>query len=86
MPFGVHFGCWGAILPARGGLGPQVGGPCRCQGFGLGPGLARRRQNELDCTPVRAGALFCLDPGIQGMAQVGGDLMVPGPTITLTIA
>ena len=31
-------------------------------------------QNGLDCTPVWAGALFYQDPGIQGTAQVGGDL------------
>ena len=42
-----------------------------CWGWlGLGPGLARGRQNGLDCTPVRAGALFYLDPGTQCMAQV----------------
>ena len=61
-----------SILAAGGGLGPHVGGPWRCQGLGLGPGLARGRQNGLDCTPVRAGALFYWDPGIQGTAKVGG--------------
>ena len=75
-----------SILAAGGGLGPHVGGPWRCQGLGLGPGLARGRQNGLDCTPVRAGALFCLDPGIQGMAKVEGDLNFLGPTINLTTA
>ena len=50
------------------------------------PGDARMALNGLDCTPVPAGALFYLDPGIQGMAQVGGDLMVLGPTINLTTA
>ena len=40
-----------------------------------GPG----RQNRLDCTRVRAGALFCLNPGIQGMAQVQGEFGVSVP-------
>ena len=48
-----------SILAAVGGLGPHVGGSWRCQGLGLGPGLARGRQNGLDCTLARAGALFC---------------------------
>ena len=52
MPFEV-------LLAAGGSLGPHVGGPWRCQGLGLGPGLARGRQNGLDCTLARAGALFC---------------------------
>ena len=56
MPFESHFGCWGC--------------PCRCQGLGLGPGLARGRQNGLDCTPATAGALFYQDPGIQVTAKV----------------
>ena len=60
-----------SILGPGDGLGPHVGGPWGCQGFGLGPGLARGRQNGLDCTPARAGALFYQDPGIQVMAQVG---------------
>ena len=63
MPFEIHFGCGG-------GLGPHVGGPLRCQGLGLGPGVAGDRQNGLDGTPVRAGALFYQDPGIQGTAKV----------------
>ena len=46
------------ILATGVGLGPRVGGPWRCQGLALGPGLARRRQNGLDGTPVGAGALF----------------------------
>ena len=75
-----------SILAAGGGLGRHVGGPWRCQGLGLGPGLARGRQNGLDCTPVRAGALFYQDPGIQGTAQVGSDLTSLGPTINLTTA
>ena len=74
------------ILAAGGGLGPHVGGPWRCQGLGLGPGLARGRQNMLDCTPVRAGALFCLDPGIQVMAQVGGEFAASVVYYQLTIA
>ena len=49
-------------------------------GLSLGPGLARGPQNGLDCTPVPAGALFYLNPGIQGTANVGGDLAVLGPT------
>ena len=75
-----------SILDAGGGLGPHVGGPWRCQGLGLGPGLARGRQNGLDCTPVWAGALFYQDPGIQGTAKVEGDLILLGPTINLTTA
>ena len=74
------------ILAAGGGLGRHVGGPWRCQGLDLGPGVARGRQNGLDGTPVRAGALFYWDPGIQGTAKGGGDLMILGPTINLTTA
>ena len=74
MPFEVHFGCWGC-------LGPHVGGPWRCQGLGLGPRVARGRQSGLDGTPVRAGALFCWDPGIQATAKVEGDLMLLGRTV-----
>ena len=81
MPFEVHFGCWGWPWTSC-----WSGGPWRCQGLGLGPGLARGRKNGLDCTPVRAGALFYQDPGIQGMAQGKGDLMLLGPTINLTTA
>ena len=55
-------------------------------GDALGSGLARGRQNGLDCTPARAGALFYQDPGIQGTAKVEGDLPVLGPTINLTTA
>ena len=79
MPFDVHFGCWG-------GLGTHVGGPWRCQGLSLTPGLARERQNGLDCTPVCAGALFYWDPGIEITAKVEGDLNVLGLTINLTTA
>ena len=61
-------------MAAGGGLGRHVGGPWRCQGLGLGPGLARGRQNGLDCTPVRAGALFYWDPGI-----VEGGFVAFGP-------
>ena len=68
-----------SILAAGGGLGRHVGGPWRCQGLGLGPGLARGRQNGLDCTPVRAGALFYQDPGIQGIAQGGAGFGPSGP-------
>ena len=56
------------------------------KGFAWVPaGLARGRQNELDCTPVQAG-LFYWDPGIQGIAQLGSDLALLGPTINLTTA
>ena len=55
-----------SILAAGGGLGRHAGGPWRCQGLGLGPGLG------LDCTPVQAGTLFYWDPGIQVMAKGGG--------------
>ena len=48
-------------------------------GLGLDPGVARGRQNGLDGTPVRAGALFCLDPGIQVTAKVGGGFACSGP-------
>ena len=75
-----------SILAPGDGLGPHVGGPWRCQGLGLGPGLARGRQNGLDCTPVRAGALFYWGPGIEMTAKVEGDLNVLGPTINLTTA
>jgi len=33
----------------------------------------------LDCTPVRAGALFYWDPGIQVMAKVEGEFEASGP-------
>ena len=79
MPFEIHFGC-------RGGLGPHVGGPWRCQGLGLGPGLARGPHNGLDCTPARAGAWFYQEPGIQNLCQVEGDLAALGPTINQTTA
>ena len=75
-----------SILAAGVGLGPRVGGPWRCQGLGLGLGLARGRQNGLDGTPAGAAALFYWDPGIQGIVQVGGDLGLLGPTINLTTA
>ena len=74
MPFEVYFGSWGWPWTS-------CYNPWRCQGLGLGPGLARGRQNGLDCTPVRAGALFCLDPGIQVTAQVEGDLVFFGGTV-----
>ena len=74
------------ILAPGDGLGPHAGCPWRYQGLGLGAGLARGRQNGLDCTPVRAGALFYWDPGIQGTAKVEGDLLILGPTINLTTA
>ena len=69
MPLEVHFGCWG-------NLGPRVGGPWRCQGLGLDPGLTRGRQNGLDCTPARAGALFYQDPED---GQSGGRFDGSGP-------
>ena len=75
-----------SILAAGGSLGPHVGGPWRCQGLGLGPGLARGRQNELDGTPVRAGAWFYQDPGMEITAQGGADLLIWGPTINQTTA
>ena len=68
-------------MAAGGGLGPHVGGTWRCQGLGLGPGVARGRQNGLDRTPVWAGALFCWDPGIQVTAKVEGDLAFFGRTV-----
>ena len=70
-----------SILAPGDGLGPHAGGPWRYQGLGLGAGLARGRQNGLDCTPVRAGALFYWDAGIQVTAQVGGGFGFLGPTI-----
>ena len=73
MPSEVHFGCWGWLWIS-------FGRPWRCQGLGLDPGVARGRQNGLDCTPARAGALFYWDPWIQVTAKVGGDLMICGPT------
>ena len=65
MSFEVHFGCFG--------------GPWRCQGLGLGPGLARGRKNGLDCTPARAGAWFYQEPGIQNLCQGGAGFEVSGP-------
>ena len=67
-----------ACLAAGGGLGRHVGGPWRCQGLGLGPGLARGRQNGLDCAPVRAGALFYWDPRTQVTTKVGGGFDASG--------
>ena len=66
-------------MAAGGGLGRHVGGPWKCQGLGLGPGLARGPPNGLDCTPALAGALFYQDPGIQVTAQVGGGFGASGP-------
>ena len=86
MPGGSRACLLRSILAAGGGLGRHAGGPWRCQGLGLGPGLARGRQNGLDCTPVMAGALFYQDPGIRDLFQVGADLPVLGPTINLTTA
>ena len=79
---GHHFGGLGYHF---GGLGRHFGGLGRYLGHGLGPEEAWRRQNGLDCTLMQAGAWFCQDPGIQGIAQVGGDLMLWGPTINLTL-
>ncbi len=79
MPFGVHFGCWGWLWIS-------FWRPWGYPGHGLGPGLARGRQNGLDCTGARAGALFYQDPGIQVTAKVEGDLILLGPTINLTTA
>ena len=72
MPFGVHFGCWGWLWIS-------FGRPWGYRGHGLGPGMARGRQNGLNCTPARAGALFYQDPGIQGTAKVGGGIVDLGP-------
>ena len=69
MPFEVHFGCWGWLWIS-------FGRPWGYPGHGLGPGLARGRQNGLDCTPARA---VYQDPGIQVMAQVGGGFACSGP-------
>ena len=79
MRFEVHFGCWGWH-------GNSCWKPLELPRAWPGSGLARGRQNGLDCTPVLAGALFYQDPGIQGIAQVEGDLGLPGPTINLTTA
>ena len=79
MTFEVHFGCWGWLWIS---FGRPWGYPVH----GLGSGLARGPPNGLDCTPAWAGALFYQDPGIQGIAQVEGDLRFLGPTINLTTA
>ena len=55
-------------------------------GQGMAPERARGRQNGLDCTGAQAGALLYQDPGIQGTAQVEGDLTLLGPTINQTTA
>ena len=57
MPFEVHFGYWGWLWIS-------FGRPWGYPGHG--------RQNGLDCTLARAGALFYQDPGIQVAAQVEG--------------
>ena len=75
-----------SVLVAVGGLGPHDGGPWRCKGLGLSPGLARGHQNLLNCTPVCAGALFYWHPGMQVMANDSGDWNVMGPIINLNIA
>ena len=64
----------GSILAAWDGLGPHFGGLGRHRGHGLDPELSQGRQNELNCTPVQAGAPISEAPGIQGTAKVGGDL------------
>ena len=70
---------WDSILTFWSGLGPHVGGPWRCQGPGLGPGLARGRQNGLNCIPARSGARFYWDPEIQG-TKVESAMIFLGPT------
>ena len=57
----------------------SFGRPWGYPGHGLGPGLARDRQDGQDGTPARAGALFYQDPGIQGTAQGGGGFDFSGP-------
>ena len=76
-----HYGAFGVDLdlflkalgaPGHdfGGLGSDLGGvfgglgrPC---GHGLDPELAQGGQNELNCTPVRAGASISEAPGFWG--------------------
>ena len=72
MTFEVHFRCWGWLWIS-------FGRPWGYPGHGLGPGLARGRQNGLDCTPARAGALFYQDPGIQVTTKVEGGFGTSGP-------
>ena len=75
-----------SILAAGDGFGSHLGGLGDILGMGWVPDWPGDRQNGLDCTPARAGALFYQDPGIQGTAKVGGDLPLLGPTINLTTA
>ena len=79
MTFEVQFGCWVWLWIS-------FGRPWGYPGHGLGPGMARDRQNGLDCTSARVGALFYQDPGIQVTAKVEGDLVFLGPTINQTTA
>ena len=71
MPFEVHFACWRW-------LGRHVGGPWRCQGLGLGPGLARGHQNGLDCTRP-GGSIVLLGSRDPGNGQSGGRFGTSGP-------
>ena len=54
------------ILAPGDGLGPHVGGPWRCQGLGLGPGLARGRMKWAGLHFRPGGSIVLLgsrDPG-----------------------
>ena len=72
MPFEAHFGCWGWLWISFGRPGDVVG-------MGWVPDWPGDRQNGLDSTDARAGALFYQDPGIQVMAQVEGGFACSGP-------
>ena len=75
-----------SILAAGDGFGSHLGGLGDILGMGWVPDWPGNRQNGLDCSLAGAGALFYLDPGIQVMAKVEGDLNVLGPTFNLTTA
>ena len=68
-----------SILAAGDGFGSPLGGLGDIVGMGWVPGWPGDRQNELDCIPARAGALFYQDPGIQGTAKVEGGFGPSGP-------
>ena len=61
-----------SILAAGDGFGSHLGGLGDIVGMGWVPEWPGDRQNGLDGTPVRAGALFYWDAGIQGTAKVEG--------------
>ena len=66
---GPHFGGLG------GASGPHFGGLGRPCGHGLDPELSQGRQNELNCTPVQAGASISEPPGIHNTAKVQGGIV-----------